>query len=828
MISPEQLEIIKKLPAKEQEELLQLVRMLDRAESIDNARSRYIDFVKHCWTQTEAESYVDTAHWRKLGQIFDALLRGEIKRVIINMAPRVGKSRAASLFLPAYFLGKNPKHSIIQATHTASFSIEWGEKVRDLVDSPKFREIFPDVSLKADNKAKGHWKTSHGGEYFAVGAGGRMVGRNADLMIIDDPHPLAIETEIPTPRGFVRMDELRVGDEVFGPDGLPTKVTAVSEIYERPLWRVTAWDGSEVLCGKGHLWTVRKHTSQKHPYSTMTTEEVCAWLAGGRQAFLPRHKPVQFPEAKLPIDPWVLGAWLGDGTSTAGKITSHPDDQPYMRARFEAAGYQTTDQKDPYNFGVLDLWPKLKAEGLLGNKHIPASYLTASVGQRLALIQGLMDTDGNVTAAGQCVFDNDSEQIANGVVELLHSLGVRARLWSRADRRYGDERVRYRVAFKLQDAAGMPRKRERIRPPTIDRHRSIKVAETGRSGKMLCITVDREDGLFLAGRGYLVTHNSEQDGKVAAYKPEVFDRVYEWYLAGPRQRLTPNSKLLLIQTRWGLRDLTGRIIARAKEVGQMDDWHVVEFPAIFPDGKHLAAERFPLDYWLGIQAEYPASYWNSVYQQNPTSEEGALVKREWWKPWDNDRPPECKFILQSWDTAYLKTERSDFCACTTWGVFEVANPDGRPVPAVILLDAFKERMEFPELKAKAKQLYKEKQPDCLLIEAKAAGAPLVSELRSMGIPVSEYTPSRGNDKIARVNAISDLFKSGWVYFMPGRMNEEVIEEFAAFPSGQHDDMVDSGTQALLRFRRGGFIKTSMDYDYDEDDDRPTRRRVRYY
>lgn len=274
-------------------------------------------------------------------------------------------------------------------------------------------------------------------------------------------------------------------------------------------------------------------------------------------------------------------------------------------------------------------------------------------------------------------------------------------------------------------------------------------------------------------------------------------------------------------------DLTGRILYEAGKSGTSDNWHVIEFPAIADDGHHIFPEKFPLDYWLGVKNEYPSSYWNSVYQQNPTSEEAALVKREWWKPWEHSRLPELEFVIQSWDTAYMKTQRSDFCACTTWGIFSTTSPDGRTVPAAILLDAYKERLEFPQLKQTVKRLYDEKKPDTLLIEAKAAGMPLVYELRSMGVPVSEYTPTRGNDKVARVNAISDLFKSGFIYFVPGKNTEEVIEEFAAFPTGAHDDLVDTATQALLRFRQGGLIKTSMDYDYEDEDEDP-RPPVKYY
>jgi predicted phage terminase large subunit-like protein len=146
-------------------------------------------------------------------------------------------------------------------------------------------------------------------------------------------------------------------------------------------------------------------------------------------------------------------------------------------------------------------------------------------------------------------------------------------------------------------------------------------------------------------------------------------------------------------------------------------------------------------------------------------------------------------------------------------------------PQVILLDAFKDRMAFPELKSIALKHYKEWEPDAFVVEKKAAGAPLIQELRAMGIAVDEFSPSRGNDKIVRLNAVSDLFASGSVWAPDSRWAREVIEEVASFPNGEHDDYVDTTSQALLRFRRGGFIRL----DSDEQDDRINiRRRAAYY
>ena len=319
--------------------------------------------------------------------------------------------------------------------------------------------------------------------------------------------------------------------------------------------------------------------------------------------------------------------------------------------------------------------------------------------------------------------------------------------------------------------------------------------------------------------------HSEQEAALGAYNPEVYDKVYEWYTSGPRQRLQPGGSIIIVMTRWSTRDLTGKIIKSVTQKEGVDDWEVIELPAIMPSGDPLWPEFWPLDQLEALKAELPVSKWSAQYQQDPTSEEGALIKREWWQEWEKEGPPPCEAIIQSWDTAFLKTQRADYSACTTWGVFQHPNESGEMQPNLILLDAYKEKLEFPELKRAAYDKYWEFEPDQMIVEAKAAGSPLIFELRAMGIPVTEFTPSRGQDKIARVNAVSDLFASGVIWCPPTRWADEVMEECASFPAGDHDDLVDSTTQALLRFRQGGWIRSTMD---EWDDEPKYRRAVEYY
>ena len=341
---------------------------------------------------------------------------------------------------------------------------------------------------------------------------------------------------------------------------------------------------------------------------------------------------------------------------------------------------------------------------------------------------------------------------------------------------------------------------------------------TNKQGEYFAIGV----GGAVTGKGadILIVDDPHSEQEAALNDPSVYDKTYEWYTSGPRQRLQPGGAICLVMTRWSKKDLTGSIMKASIQRGG-DEWEVIEFPAILPSGKSLWPGFWPLDQLEALKAELPIGKWSAQYQQDPSSEEGAIIKREWWKEWTKKRPPPCDFIIQSWDTAFLAKETADYSACTTWGVFT----DEDNISSIILLDAFQERLEFPDLKARAYEMYKEYEPDAFIVEAKAAGTPLIFELRRMGIPVGEYVPSRGKDKIARVNAISDLFSSGHVWAPKTRWAELVVEEFAAFPTGDHDDLVDSSTQALLRFRQGGFIRIASD---EEEEEFLLNRKADYY
>jgi predicted phage terminase large subunit-like protein len=489
--------IIPRLPKEKQAVVLQLTEELKKRKQKEKAQDRFLEFVGVMW-----ENFIHGRHHEIMAEAFERVARGELKRLIINMPPRHTKSEFASYLLPAWFLGRFPTKKVIQTSHTAELATDFGRKVRNLVDSETYKSIFPNVALQSDSKAAGRWNTSHGGTYFAIGVGGAVTGKGADLLIIDDPH-------------------------------------------------------------------------------------------------------------------------------------------------------------------------------------------------------------------------------------------------------------------------------------------------------------------------------SEQEAILAEVNPEIYDKVHEWYSSGPRQRLQPGGSIVVVMTRWSKRDLTAQVVKSSVQRGG-EEWEVIELPAILPSGNPLWPEFWSLAELTALKEELPVHKWMAQYMQAPTGAEGALIKREWWREWEHDKPPKCDYIIQSWDTAFNKGTRNDYSACITLGIF---HPEDEPHPQIILLDAFKERMEFPELKAKALELYKEYEPDCCIIEAKAAGTPLLQELRSIGIPLQDYTPVRGNDKITRVNAVADLFASGMVWAPQTRWAEEVIEEFASFPQGEHDDLVDSMTQALLRFRQGGLIRLESDYN---DEPQEFRRRSRSY
>ena len=350
---------------------------------------------------------------------------------------------------------------------------------------------------------------------------------------------------------------------------------------------------------------------------------------------------------------------------------------------------------------------------------------------------------------------------------------------------------------------------------------------TTKGGEYFAIGV----GGALAGRGaHLIIADdplSEQD--IKAGNTSSLDSTYEWFSAGLRTRLMPEGKICVLHTRWHQRDLIGRLIKDSAMNEGGDNYETFEFTAILnentPEEKSIWPEQWSLEALQQTRASMHHIMWQwfAQYQQNPTAAEAAIIKRDWIRWWEKDDPPRVDFIVQSFDTALTTKQRSDFSVCHTWGVWE-NEADG--TQNVILLNKVKGKYEFPELKAMAHEQFKEWQPDSVIVEAKASGQPLIDEMRRSGIFVQDFSPGKGQDKIARLNAVADMFASGHVWFPENAWAAATVEEILAFPAGEHDDEVDTMTLALMRIRKGGLLRLSS--DHEDNEPRYAARRQAYY
>jgi len=342
-------------------------------------------------------------------------------------------------------------------------------------------------------------------------------------------------------------------------------------------------------------------------------------------------------------------------------------------------------------------------------------------------------------------------------------------------------------------------------------------------------------GSALAGRGahLLLVDDPHSEQDVINGNFSVFEKAYEWFTFGARTRLMPGGSVAIIQTRWHMDDLTGRVVKDMTQNEKSDQYDVVEFPAIVEIEDKSSGELVEKPLWPEFfdmaalertKASMPLFQWNAQYQQQPTAEEAAIVKREWWQIWEKENPPPCEYIIMSLDSAAEKHNRADYTALTTWGVFfnEETNAYN-----IILLNSIKDRFEFPELKELAMEEYTMWEPDVFIVEKKSSGVALYQEMRRMGLVIQEFTPHRGSgDKLARLNSVSDIIASELVWVPQTRWAEEVVEEIAGFPFMSNDDLVDSTVMALMRFRQGGFIR--LPSDEPEEIKYFSRRSVGYY
>ena len=378
---------------------------------------------------------------------------------------------------------------------------------------------------------------------------------------------LSLDTPIPTPDGYKTMADIHPGDYVYGVDGKPSKVLVESEIFDKPMYLVTFEDGEQVKASADHVWTVQhrcfrrndngknKNLSSKtyhgHPIDQehrtvdLTTEEiaqdVCYTSSNGYRTYnwrVPMSAPIEHEEANLPIDPYTFGVWLGDGASASNRVTCDDRDLEEMTMNVARCGHMCTvnPHKDRATTFSIDSMPrglrtvfadktftgKLRKLGVLGNKHIPTQYLNASIEQRLALLQGIMDTDGFVSKKGQCEFSQKGTRMLDDMLELLSGLGMKATYRSRAIKCNGKECEAYRIQFytdKSMPCFRLQRKYERLKDNLHPRmtYKSIRSVEPIPNEPSKCIAVDNQRHLFLCGKRYTATHNTAIASAITHY-----------------------------------------------------------------------------------------------------------------------------------------------------------------------------------------------------------------------------------------------------------------------------------------------------------------------
>ena len=294
----------------------------------------------------------------------------------------------------------------------------------------------------------------------------------------------------------------------------------------------------------------------------------------------------------------------------------------------------------------------------------------------------------------------------------------------------------------------------------------------------------------LTGRGFNIgiIDDPVKDEEEAASQT-IRDKVWDWYQRVFRTRAEPGAAIIVVMTRWHQEDLVGRLLKQSQEDPTSDQWKVLHFPAL-TDSIALWPERYPLGVLESIRSSIGGRAFESLYQGNPTIAEGQIIKREWWRYFKE--PPSFLRIIHSWDTAFKDKTQNDYSVCTVWG--ETQN-------GFYLLDVWRARVEFPELKRTAVALDARDKPSVVLVEDKASGQSLIQELqRDTRIPVIPFKVD--SNKVARANSVTPLIEAGRV-FLPESAPWlfDYIEELSAFPNAGHDDQVDSMTQALA-FMRG--------------------------
>lgn len=827
--------------------MAELVKELTRRKEREIAQTDFLAFVKTMWPD-----FIYGRHHARMAQEFERVANGECKRLIINLGPRHTKSEFGSFLLPAWFLGRYPNKKVIQTAHTADLAVGFGRKVRNLVDSPVYQEIFPNVGLRSDSKAAGRWNTNAGGDYFAIGVGGAVTGKGADLLIIDDPHSeqeAAIAASNPEiydkvyewytsgprqrlqPGGSIIIIQCMTGDTpVLMASGKEKQLKDI-----RPNDAVATYDNGKLSTatvlnwrsnGVDKVWKIKTisgtivRANERHPF-LVDDNGIRKWI---------RLKELKVGMALVTLKGVITVLEQKSPGRVLPVIKRNNTEKILTNQELVTVSASLRDVIDPQDHNSLqDIVPHAKRE-IATTEKTPThpttkSGTTVSIKENYALKKGV----NSPQKTRVCVLPTPVEHTGHQEkIDLQQQLNTQTEL-----------KVDTESPLKTLTECRMNKEESALyakspHQPTIQEHigtenSALTIATIREKLEGCCVTtVTSLLGMVKRKLYYLEPQNTSEFTLdiIESITPDGEEEVFDVQIEGTENFIA--NGLVSHNTRWSKRDLTGQVLEAAAQRGN-ENWRVVEFPAILPSGKPLWPEFWSLKELEATREAIDVSKWQAQYQQNPTSEEGAIVKREWWQRWLKEDPPHTDFILMTWDTAFEKHQRADYSACTVWGVFYQEDDNGKMQANIILLDAKRGRYEFPELKQVVLEEYNYWQPDSLIVEKKASGAPLIYELRAMGIPVGEFTPTRGNDKISRLNAVADLFASGRVWAPNTKFADDVIEEVAAFPAGQHDDYADTVSMAMSRFRKGGFITTNLDEPEPEQEfkGRGSRRNAYY-
>ena len=784
--------------------LLADLEALEQQRDLDRCRGDFLFFCHKVYPE-----FKEGPHHRNMAKSLVRVLVGEEPRLTVSMPPRFGKSVTIAYLFVAWYLGHNPSHHIMMVTHTADLSADFGRQVRNLLSTPYYRKIFPNTVVSADKSAANNWATTAGGKYLAIGIGANVAGHGAHLLVADD---LVSEQAV-----------LANPDTIFA--------TAWNYMQVGPMQRLMP-NGRIVMigCMTAETRVSMADGTEKELQHIQVGDEIATYDAG---RITTSH-----------VTNWIKhrNDYVYKIRTTSGRIVRANKRHPFLVDRNGVRSWvRVRDLK------VGDYLVEVVRPSDVVDRTKPRACAAPATSESCDLTERSEPSAGTGTGGSGRGLD----AALKGVTTLSPQKGFATAVTASSpggpantalpSNRSAQAISSIGTAFLQRISTLWLRAREACARFASD-HQPAKTHGRGESQSCTSITattqVESVDSCATTAIwpldtqkqnlccAPLLTTCATTPSAIVEIVEDGFEAVFDLEVARTENFIA--NGVVSHNTRWGKKDPIGRALQWAEQNSDSLPWHEIRFPAILPSGKSLWPEQWPVEQLLAKKAAMFPQFWAAQYMQEPTSEEGAIVKREWWREWKRDKPPVCHIILQSWDTAHETKSSADPSAVTTWGLF--TNEEERDQEQIILLDAWYGRKEFPDLKKFAKEYYDEWEPDMVIIEKKAAGAPLIQEMRMIGIPVMEYSPSRkgagvANDKRARGNAIADMFASGMVWAPPHRWAREVIDQVASFPNAEHDDLYDTVVQAMMRIRQGGLLTLPSDEKSDEED---LRRPVRYY